>query len=148
SSELKDKRAELTARAEELATEMAETQAHLVALDKVIAIYDPDWKPEKANTRRVRNAPKSKNAEELDTLLGSLNRRQTALETLRILGKPSTTAECTQLFADRLGILEGDPKIALLTDVVTKVLCGLERLERVRSSLLGDRHRKFWEIAN
>ncbi|MTH94894.1 hypothetical protein E1297_02535 [Roseibium sp. RKSG952] len=105
---MKDKRAELTARAEKLFAEFKETQEAITALDRVILIYDPEWRPDLGKRSR-RNANKSKLATELNAVLGKTNRRQVVLDVLRVLG-PATCAACTQAFAERFDIPSGDPK--------------------------------------
>ncbi|ERP97780.1 hypothetical protein Q669_21480 [Labrenzia sp. C1B10] len=142
---MKDKRAELTARIEDLAAELEEAQTTITALDKVIAIYDPEWQPESSRRRR-KNASKGKLATELNAVLGKTNRRQAVLDILRVAG-PTTCAECTQAFAERFGIPSGNPKYRLMNEIVSKNLSSLEAHGWVRSTQPEDGLRKIWEIA-
>lgn len=146
STELKEKRAELTGRAEKLLAELEETQEAITALDRVIVIYDPKWRPDSGNRSR-RNANKSKVATELNAVLGKTNRRQVVLDVLRVLG-PATCAACTQAFAERFNIPNGDPKYRLLNDIVSKNLSSLEAHGRVRGTQPEEGRRKIWEIAS
>lgn len=50
--ELKAKRSELAGRARDLTAALAELQAQIAAVDKVISIYEPEWKSEEQPKRR------------------------------------------------------------------------------------------------
>ncbi|TIO54648.1 MAG: hypothetical protein E5X80_06930 [Mesorhizobium sp.] len=145
--ELKAKRCELAGRARELAAALAELQAQIVAVDKVISIYEPEWKPAEQPKKRRGRPPMAMSAKELDKLIGGTNKRQMTLEILRTARRPLSTAECAQEFATRHGLSGDDPQVALIGNRLSSILDALQKAGRVRHAGMLDGHSRQWEIA-
>lgn len=147
SDELKAKRGELAGRARELAAALAELQAQIAAVDKVISIYEPEWRPEDQPRKRRGRPPTGASAKELDKLIGGTNKRQMTLEILRTARRPLSTAECAQEFATKHGLSGDDPRVALIGNKLSSILDALQKAGRVRHAGMLDGHRRRWEIA-
>ncbi|MDX8437161.1 hypothetical protein RFN25_27425 [Mesorhizobium abyssinicae] len=106
SDELKSKRSERAGRPRGW-RRPCDLQAQIAAVDKVISIYEPEWRPEDQPQKRRGRPPTAMSANELDKLIGGTNKRQMTLEILRTARRPLSTAECAQEFAaeDREGFL-------------------------------------------
>lgn len=145
--DLKVKRGELTARVRDLMAELAEMQVQIAAVDKVISIYEPEWKPEEQPRKRRGRPPKAESVKELDRIIGSTNKRQMTLDILRTARRPLSTAECAQEFATRHGLTEDDPRVTIIGKRLSPVLDALQKAGRVRHAGLLDGHRRQWEVA-
>lgn len=147
---LQDKRAALEERLATLSAEMAETQRQMAAIDTVIAMYDPDWKPATAVARRRK--PKTEAGMAFDAALGGVNKRQAVLSVLRDADHPLSTAECAAEIAARNGIAADDRVLPIIGNRISAVLDALRKTGRVRHADDGeDRapgHKRLWEIAS
>lgn len=147
SGELKSKRAELSERVSALAAELAEVQAQVAAIDKVIAIYEPDWQPEAKPRKRRGRAIKSEALKELDGIIGETNKRQMTLDILRTAEGPMSTAECAERFAERHGLTADDPRLGTIANRLSSTLDSLYKANRVRHAPDAEDGRRRWEIA-
>lgn len=146
SDELKAKRGELAERARDLTAELADLQTQISAVDTVITIYEPEWKPEQPQKRRGR-PPKAESIKELDKIIGGTNKRQMALDILRTARRPMSTAECAIEFASRHGLAADDTRITAIGNRLSSILDSLQKAGRVRHAGLLDGRRRQWEIA-
>jgi hypothetical protein len=126
---------------------MAELQAQIAAVDKVISIYEPEWKPEEQPRKRRGRPPKSESLKELNAIIGGTNKRQMTLEILRTARRPLSTAECAKEFAARHGLADDDSRVSIIGTRLSAVLDALQKAGRVRHAGLLDGHRRQWEIA-
>jgi hypothetical protein len=148
--DLKRKRAELTERIQAVIREHLALQGQVVALDKVITLYEPDYTPEKAHGPRRRGRPRNEGlapAAEINALLSAVNKRQAVLEILRDADRPLTTAECAAKLAERLGLKDDDPRLGQIANRLSASLDSLTKAERVRHAGMVDGRRVLWEIA-
>ncbi|NGO56091.1 hypothetical protein [Allomesorhizobium camelthorni] len=149
--ELKRKRAELSKRMQEITREQMAMQGQMTALDKVIALYDPDYLPEKAEEpSRRRGRPRNEGqvtSREINALLSNVNKRRAVLEILRDAGRPLSTAECAAKFASRLGLEDNDHRLGQIANRLSAALDSLAKGKRVRHAGMVDGRRVLWEIA-
>lgn len=99
--ELKQKRAALTDRRQQLERERVDIQELMRALDRVILSYESDYKAsaltgsEQGN--RSRKARRS--SSEVKAAMNGVNKRQAVLEVLREAGEPISVTDCAAKFA-------------------------------------------------
>lgn len=149
--ELKQKRAGLEERLQEIIKEQADIQRLMSAMDLVIASYEPDYQPTSSteSQRRRGRPPKEKNSvsKEVAELFKGVNKRQAVLEVLREANQPISTAECAERLCRKLHI-EADPdKLAFICNRLSAVLNHLWNAKRIRQAGTLDGRRVLWEIA-
>jgi vacuolar-type H+-ATPase subunit D/Vma8 len=147
--ELKQKRATLAERLQQLERERADIQELMGALDRVIQSYERDYQASvlpgterRAHSRKVKPLPS-----EVKAAMSGVNKRQTVLEVLREAGEPISVADCAAKFAAKLGI-PSEP--AILSDIahrLSAVLTQLTTAGRVRQSGKFDGRTVLWEVA-
>jgi hypothetical protein len=147
--ELKRKRGEIFDRLVEVRETQASLEAQMIALDQVIAIYEPSYAPAGSVTgTKIRNKrQKSPDTIEIDTLLGSIEPTSAVLEILREASTPLTTADCAVRLLQRLGIDKGDPRTGRVATRLSATLDQLMKKSRVRHAGKFDGTRNLWEIA-
>jgi hypothetical protein len=132
-NELLDKRAELAARRDTLKADLAKLDDDLLALDRVLALFDPDYQP--ATGRRPRKIGGGFSRGELS---------EGILEALRDASEPITVAQCAEALAERKGIPAGD--LARFKANVSAAMTYLTKRNRVRR-VHGDGRNVAWEVA-
>lgn len=145
--ELKTKRAELSARVQELVAEVSACQVQIAARDTVIRIYDPEWKVEAPAGKRRGRPPMAGSLKQLKLIIKGTNTRQLTLEILRKADRPVTLSECTSTFAEKHGIADDDPMVPAIGKTLTSVLAKLKADGRVRTASTMAGHEQHWEIA-
>lgn len=147
--ELKQKRATLSERLQQLERERIDIKELMCALDCVILSYDPDYqasaltRPEQGN--RSRKAKPS--SSEVTTAMSGVNKRQAVLEVLREAGEPISVADCAVKFAAKLGIPSEPANLSDIAHRLSAVLSQLTTAGRVRQSGQVDGRKVLWEIA-
>ncbi|MGN7807269.1 hypothetical protein [Ensifer sp. 22460] len=147
--ELKQKRAALVERLQQIATEQTEIQGLMRALDRVILSYEPDYqasaltRPEQGN--RSRKAKPS--SSEVKAAMGGVNKRQAVLEVLREAGEPISVTDCAAKFASKLGIPSEPANLSDIAHRLSAVLTQLTTAGRVRQSGHFDGRQVLWEVA-
>ena len=144
--ELKAKRDELSARIIELQDELGALERQQSAFDAVIAVYEPGYVPTGKAAAKPRKPPKVKPSS-VAALFKGHDRRSFVLRTLREADKPISTADCAAAFARMIGLLDDDPRLGQIGNVLSRVLEQLGRSDRVRHAGMLDGHRRLWEIS-
>ncbi|OCP00051.1 MULTISPECIES: hypothetical protein [unclassified Ensifer] len=147
--ELKQKRAALTDRLQQLERERVDIQELMRALDGVILSYESDYKAsaltgsEQGN--RSRKARRS--SSEVKAAMNGVNKRQAVLEVLREAGEPISVTDCAAKFAAKLGIPSEPADLSDIAHRLSAVLTQLTTAGRVRQSGQFDGRKVLWEIA-
>ncbi|WGI73330.1 hypothetical protein QC756_13245 [Sinorhizobium meliloti] len=147
--ELKQKRAALTERLQQLERERVDIQELIGALDRVILSYEPDYqasaltRPEQGN--RSRKAKPS--SSEVKAAMNVVNKRQAVLEVLREAGEPISVTDCAAKFAAKIGIPSEPANLSDIAHRLSAVLTQLTTAGRVRQSGQFDGRKVLWEVA-
>lgn len=147
--ELKQKRAALTGRLQQIERERADIQELMKALDRVILSYEPDYQastlpgPEHGGRSRMVKPSSS----EVKSAMSGVNKRQTVLEVLREAGEPISVADCAAKVAAKLGIPSEPANLSDIAHRLSAVLTQLTSAGRVRQSGQFDGRRVLWEVA-
>lgn len=147
--ELKQKRATLVERLQQIAAEQTEIQGLMKALDRVILSYESDYQasaltgPEQGN--RSRKAKPS--SSEVKAALNGVNKRQAVLEVLREAGEPISVTDCAAKFAAKLGSPSEPANLSDIAHRLSAVLTQLTTAGRVRQSGQFDGRKVLWEVA-
>ncbi|MBZ7924240.1 hypothetical protein LAC81_26305 [Ensifer adhaerens] len=147
--ELKQKRAALTDRLQQLERERVDIEELMRALDRVIMSYEPDYQgsaltgPEQGN--RSRKAKPS--SSEVKAAMNGVNKRQAVLEVLREAGEPISVTDCAAKFAVKIGIASEPANLSDIAHRLSAVLTQLTTAGRVRQSGQFDGRKVLWEVA-
>lgn len=148
-NELKQKRAALTERLQQIESERSEIQELMKALDRVILSYEPDYQastpmgPERGGrSRKVKPS-----SSEVKAAMNGVNKRQAVLEVLREAGEPISVTDCAAKFAAKLGIPSEPANISDIAHRLSAVLTQLTTAGRVRHSGQFDGRKVLWEVA-
>ncbi|ANK77580.1 hypothetical protein FA04_33770 (plasmid) [Ensifer adhaerens] len=147
--ELKQKRAALTDRLQQLERERVDIQELMRALDRVILSYEPDYQgsaltvPEEGNRSRKAKSSSS----EVKAAMSGVNKRQAVLEVLREAGEPISVTDCAAKFAAKLGIPSEPENLSDIAHRLSAVLTQLTTTGRVRQSGQFDGRKVLWEVA-
>ena len=140
---LRTKRTELKGRLAAIVAEAAEIQAQVVAIDRVIAIYEPEYVPD-ADAPLALPRPVRKR-QPRQRVLPEANKRQAVLEVLRDAARPMKTGECAAKVGERHGIAGDD--LGQLSNHLSATLDALVKSGRIRQAGTVDGRRHLWEIA-
>lgn len=147
--ELKQKRAALTDRLQQLERERLDIQELMGALDRVILSYEPDYQPSptlgSASRERFRKVKPS--SSEVKAAMSGVNKRQAVLEVLREAGEPISVTDCAAKFAAKLGIPSEPANLSDIAHRLSAVLTQLTTAGRVRQSGQFDGRKVLWEVA-
>ncbi len=147
--ELKQKRAALIDRLQQLERERADVQELMRALERVILSYEPDFQasslPGSGRGGRSRKAKPS--SSEVKAAMGGVNKRQAVLEVLREAGEPISVTDCAAKLASKLGIPSEPQNLSDIAHRLSAVLTQLTTAGRVRQSGQFDGRNVLWEIA-
>ncbi len=148
-SELKQKRAALAERLEQLEREQTDVQELMKALDRVILSYEPDYQASTlAGTEHVGRSRRVKPlSSEVKAAMSGVNKRQTVLEVLREAGEPISAADCAAKFAAKLDVPCEPANISEIAHRLSAVLTQLTHAGRVRQSGKFDGRKVLWEVA-
>jgi hypothetical protein len=133
-NELLDKRAELAARRDTLKADLAKLDDDLLGLDRVLALFDPDYQPATGRRRRKTGDGFSR---------GELS--EGILEALRDASEPITVAQCAEALAERKGIPAEN--LTRFKANVSAAMTYLAKRNRVRRIHNGDGRNVAWEVA-
>ncbi len=146
--ELKQKRAALTDRLQQLERERADIQELMRALDRVILSYEPDYQALARGPEHSGRSPKVKpSPSEVKAAMGGVNKRQAVLEVLREAGEPISVTDCAAKFAVKLGIPSEPANLSDIAHRLSAVLTQLTTAGRVRQSGQFDGRKVLWEVA-
>lgn len=143
--ELKQKRAEIGTKIEELRAQIVSMERQQAAFDVVIQAYDPGYSP--VGTPRAATRRKRQGVDEVSELLKDIDRRGFVLRTLREAGRSITTAECAKAFARETGLAEDDARLGQIANRFSQTLDQLAKADRVRRAGKADGYRYLWEVA-
>jgi hypothetical protein len=141
--ELKRKRTELIGDMEQLMLRIETIKKQVIAIDQVIAIYDPAHTAS-AVTRTSRKLPRQEAP--LPDVLVQMNKAAAILEVLREAGGPLSSSECTNRIVEKHGIALEDPALSRFVTHISAGLSSLAKRKRVRQVGTLDGHRNLWEI--
>jgi hypothetical protein len=147
--ELKQKRAALTDRLQQLERERVDIQELMRALDRVILSYEPDYhasaltRPEQDNRSRKGKTTSS----QVKAAMKGVNKRQTVLELLREAGNPISVTDCAARFAAKIGIASEPANLSDIAHRLSAVLTQLTTAGRIRQSGQFDGRKVLWEVA-
>jgi hypothetical protein len=146
---LKQKRAALTDRLQQIERERADIQELMRAMDRVILSYEPDYqapvltRPEHGGrSRRVKPS-----SSVVKAAMGGVNKRQALLEVLREAGELISVTDCAAKFAVKLGIPSEPGNLSDIAHRLSAVLTQLTSAGRVRQSGQFDGRKVLWEVA-
>lgn len=147
--ELKQKRAALIDRLQQLEREQVDIQELMRALERVILSYEPDFQaspqPGSGSGDRPRKAKPS--SSELKAAINGINKRQAVLEVLREAGEPISVTDCAVKFAAKIGIPSEPANLSDIAHRPSAVLTQLTTAGRVRQSGQFDGRKVLWEVA-
>ncbi len=147
--ELKQKRAALAERLQQLERDRVDIQEQMGALDRVILSYEPDYqassltRPERGRRSRKANPSSS----EAKAAMNGVNKRQAVLEVLRKAGDPISVNDCAAKFAAKLGIASEPANLSDIAHLLSAVLAQLTNAGRVRQSGPFEWRKHLWEVA-
>jgi hypothetical protein len=141
--ELKRKRTELVGAMEQLALRIETIKKQVIAIDQVIAIYDPAHKASSA-TRTNRKLPRQEVP--LPDALVQLNKTAAIFDVLREAGEPLSSADCTSRIAAKHGVAADDPALPRFVTHISAGLNSLMKRKRVRQIGTVDGRKHLWEI--
>lgn len=142
--ELKRKRAELLGEVEELTARIRVINGHVLAIDQVIAIYDPAYEAQRPAAPKP---PRPRVAKQLPPEFSKINKNEAVLEVLREAERPLSTADCATRIAERNGADADDPSMPRFLTQVSATLIALTKRGRVRQAGTIDGRKHLWEIA-
>jgi hypothetical protein len=135
--ELVRKRREIIARRRDLKAELTKLARDVAAVDRVLVMLDPDYRPERSHTNVRRISQPSP--------FGFGEMTEAALDALRRLGRPVSAAECAKAMLEAKQI--SDAQVVLkLTSKVAAVFAQKATLGQLRRSSNGDGRHVLWEI--
>ena len=133
--ELLEKRAALAARQEEIKAENARLDEDLAALDHVLSLLDPSYRPSAPAKRRTRKVERHFGRGELS---------DATLAILRDAEEPLTAADCVAAIVGSKTLPED--ALVHVKGSVTTTLTNLSKRNRVRRVHNGDGRKVVWEI--
>lgn len=136
-SEILEKRAGLVARRRELKGELTRLAADISAIDRVTRMLDPDYLP-KADPSRRQAASGLHPRGELTVA---------ALETLRRIGRPATSAECGVAILEAKGQANDPELLGQVVNRVSAIFSQKAEAGQVRRAENGEGRQLLWEIA-
>ncbi|MDO1585627.1 hypothetical protein [Rhizobium oryzicola] len=147
--ELKQKRAALTERLQQLERERVDIQELIGALERVILSYEHAYQasalPETERRHRSRKVKQS--SSEVKAAMSGVNKRQAVLEVLREAGEPISVTDCAARFAAKIGIASEPANLSDIAHRLSADLTQLTTAGRVRQSGQFDGRKVLWEVA-
>lgn len=140
SDELVSRRRDMVARRRALKAEMTKLASDITAIDRVMTMLDPAYVPEANRANRKRSTGSSK-------LFGWGEMTPAALEALRLVGKPATSAEVAAAIMAGKGVGADDDTQAELAGKVTSAFVAKAASGQVRRVGNGDGKQVLWEVA-
>lgn len=146
--ELKAKLDEIDARIEELRREIGVLDDQKAAFEKVIKVYDPEFKTVAAPSERTRISPRETASSRVTELLKGKNNRHVVLDILRRSERPTSSSEIARQFST--DIVLGEEAERLETALASRFSATLDRLQKqglVKHAGTVDGRRHLWEIS-
>lgn len=138
SEELQERRRERVDRCRELKAELTRLKREIGALDEVLLMLDPSYRAEAARPNR-RGPPTA-----MPFQRGEMP--AAALEALRTIGRPASSAECARAMLAAKGIADDEPLQAQVAARVTALLSQKATVGQVRRAGNGDGRQVLWQI--
>ncbi|WP_119461845.1 hypothetical protein [Rhodospirillaceae bacterium SYSU D60014] len=135
-AELLERRAALAARQEEIKLEIVEIDENLIALDRVLVLLDPSYRP---------SAPAKRRTKTIERYFGRGELSDATLAIPRDAKEPLTVADCAAAIVRAKAL--PDDTLGRVKANVAATLTTLVKRDRVRRLHNGDGHTVHWEIA-
>lgn len=146
---LKAKLAEINSKMEELRRGIVVLDDQRVAFETVIKVFEPSFESTVPPSKGRRASSRETASGRVTELLKGRNNRHTVLDILRRAGRPITTAEIADKFANESNLgSEGGRLESALISRFSATLNGLVKQGLVRQAgTAEDGRRHFWEIS-
>lgn len=128
----------MVGRRRDLKTELTKLAREIAALDRVLCLQDPAYRPEAARTNQRRGSGPN--------LFGFGEMTSAALGALRRLERPASVAECAKAMLESKQIFD-DQGVTKLASKVSAVFAQKAVTGQVRRVGNGDGRQVLWEIA-
>jgi hypothetical protein len=138
--ELLETRRGLVASRRELKAKLTGLARDITALDRVLLILDPDYRPEAGRGNRRGGATPN-------TPFKHGEMSSAALDALRLLKRPASTSETATAMLERKGIANDPEMHALVVSRVSAVFAQKAASGQLRRVQNGDARQARWEIA-
>jgi hypothetical protein len=145
---LKVKLGEIDAQIERLRREIGALDDQKAAFEKVIKVYDPEFKTAVSASKRQRTSPRETASSRVTELLKGKNNRHVVLDILRRSDRPTSSAEIARQFSTEIELGEEAERLeTALASRFSATLDGLQKQGLVKHAGTVDGRRHLWEIS-